>query len=82
MTTAPKILYVDGSGSTTNLTITTNIYNMIFRGLVDPNTIDIQIDFNGSGFFSEPSLVGLNVPSNLSTFSQCFGGGGRGYLIG
>ncbi len=72
MATAPKINYFDGSGSTNELVLTTNLFNLIFTGTVDANTIDLQIDVNGAGFVSDPSLVGLTVPKftlpNLSSF--------------
>jgi len=63
MATAPKINYFDGSGSTSELTVTTNLFSLVFDGTVDQNTIDVQIDFNGSGFISDPTLVGLTVPT-------------------
>lgn len=72
MATAPRIDYFDGSGSTTELVITTNLFNLVFTGSVDANTIDVQIDVNGSGFVSDPTLVGLSVPKftvpNLLSF--------------
>jgi hypothetical protein len=36
---------------------------MIFSGTVDPNIIDIQININGAGFVSDPSLIGLTLPT-------------------
>ena len=72
MATAPKIDYFDGSGTTTELGLTTNLFNLVFTGSVDANTIDVQIDVNGIGFVSDPTLVGLTVPSftvpNLVSF--------------
>jgi hypothetical protein len=72
MATAPRINFFDGSGSTTSFVVTTNLFNVILTGTVDDNTVDIQIDLNGSGFVSDPSLVGLTVPDftvpNLSSY--------------
>lgn len=62
MATAPKINYFDGSGTTNELVLTTNLFALVFTGVVDANTIDVQIDVNGAGFASDPSLVGLTVP--------------------
>jgi hypothetical protein len=72
MPTAPQINFFDNSGITTNLVVTTNQFNLIFTGTVDSNTIDLQINVNGAGFVSDPSLVGLVVPNftvpNLASF--------------
>ena len=72
MPTAPQINYFDNSGVTTSLVITTNQFNLIFTGTVDSNTIDLQINVNGAGFVSDPTLVGLVVPNftvpNLASF--------------
>jgi hypothetical protein len=72
MATAPRINFFDGSGTTTSLTITTNSTSLVFTGEVDSNTIDIQININGAGFISNPSLVDLSLPlftvPNLSSF--------------
>jgi hypothetical protein len=62
MTTAPQINYFDGTGTTSHLVVTTNLYNLILSGYVDQNTVDIQIDINGSGFVSDPTLIGLTIP--------------------
>lgn len=63
MATAPKINFFDGSGTTTNLVVTTNSSSFFLTGSVDANTIDVQIDFNGSGFSSDPTMVGLILPN-------------------
>lgn len=63
MATAPNINYFDGSGTTTYLNVTTNSTALFFSGTVDSNTIDVQIDVNGSGFVSNPTLVGLDLPT-------------------
>jgi hypothetical protein len=72
MATTPLINLPDGSGTTTSLNLSTNSTNFIFSGLVDANTIDVQIDVNESGFISDPALVNLTVPTftipNLSAF--------------
>lgn len=63
MATAPLINLFDGSGTTTSLNVTTNSRNLSFTGTVDSNVVDVQISINGSGFISDPSLVGLSLPS-------------------
>lgn len=63
MAQAPQINYFDGSGTTTELTITTNLSGLVFTGTVDLNTIDVQININGAGFISDPSLVLLSPPN-------------------
>lgn len=63
MATAPRISYPDGSGMTTELSLTTNVVGLSFVGAVDPNTVDVQIDLNGAGFTSDPTLVGLAPPA-------------------
>lgn len=72
MSLSPQISYFDGSGSTSQLTLTTNLLGLNFSGTVDPNTIDVQINVNGNGWVSDPSLVGLSLPNftvpNLSSF--------------
>jgi hypothetical protein len=72
MATAPRINYFDGSGTTTSLTITTNATRLVFTGEVDDNIVDIQINVNGAGFTSDPSLVDLSLPDftvpNLTSF--------------
>lgn len=62
MATAPRVFYPDGSGDTSELVLTTNVVSFSFSGTVDPNVVDVQIDLNGSGFTSDPSLVGLSAP--------------------
>lgn len=72
MSTAPLINFPDNSGTTTELVMTTNSQNFIFSGTIDSNTIDIQIDINGSGFVSDPALVNITVPTftipNLNSY--------------
>lgn len=72
MTTAPRIDYFDGSGDTDSLAVTTNISEIVLTGTVDENVVDIQINLNGAGFVSDPSLVDLSLPAftvpNLSSF--------------
>lgn len=63
MATAPQINFLDGSGTTTRLTLTTNLLGLAFSGVIDSNTIDVQININGSGFVSDPTLVGLTLPT-------------------
>jgi hypothetical protein len=72
MATAPKINSFSGVGSATELTLSTNQQTITFSGFVDENTIDIQINVNGSGFVSDPTLVGFKNPTftvpNLSSY--------------
>src|ERR1700690_2180779 len=72
MPTAPQLNFFDNSGVTTSLVVSTNQFNLIFTGTVDSNTIDLQINVNGVGFISDPSLVELVVPNftvpNLASF--------------
>jgi hypothetical protein len=63
MATAPRINYFDGSGTTTSLTITTNLPGLIFTGEIDSNVVDIQININNSGWVSDPTLVDLALPN-------------------
>jgi hypothetical protein len=62
MTTAPRINYFDGSGDTDSLAVTTNISFIALTGSVDSNVVDVQININGAGFASDPSLVFLDLP--------------------
>lgn len=72
MASTPKFNYFDGSGTTTDLTITTNLSGLVFTGVVDANTVDVQVNINGSGWVSDPSLVDLSLPDfiipNLSSY--------------
>lgn len=61
MATTPQLNYPDGSGTASSLTITTNVIEMSFSGIVDANTVDIQVDMNGSGFVSNPTLVDISA---------------------
>ncbi len=71
MAISPRINYPDGSGTSTDFAITTNSSSLVFTGTLDPSTVDVQIDFNGSGFVSDPTLVDVTLPTftvpNLST---------------
>lgn len=74
MTAAPSINLPDGSGTTESLVITTNSFSLVFTGSVESNVVDMQIDVNGSGFVSDPSLIDLSLPNfsvpNLSAYPQ------------
>lgn len=63
MAIAPLFTLPDGSDQTQNLTLTTNLYSIFLQGTVDSSTIDIQINVNGAGFVSDPSLIQLSVPN-------------------
>jgi hypothetical protein len=60
MATAPQILLRDGSGYTQSLVLTTNLENISITGLVDINTVDLQVSLNGGVFVSDPTLVALD----------------------
>jgi uncharacterized phage protein gp47/JayE len=72
MATAPLFNFFDNTGTTQNLVVTTNTPSLIITGVVDVNTVDIQININGSGFVSDPTLVGFNFPNftipNLNSY--------------
>jgi hypothetical protein len=66
-----KLNYPDNSGTTTSLTMTSNVNELSFSGTIDANVVDIQIDVNGAGFVSDPSLVEMlpgafRVPNSSS----------------
>ncbi len=63
MATAPLINFPDGSGTTINLVVTTNLFALTFSGSVDPTVVDVQINVNGAGFVSDPTLVSLTLPT-------------------
>jgi len=63
MATAPAINFPDNSGTTTNLVVTTNLFALTFTGSVDSSTIDVQINVNGAGFVSDPTLVQIILPN-------------------
>lgn len=66
MAQAPRIDYLDGQGTTQELSVTTNLLTMSFTGSVDRSSVDVQIDVNGSGFVSDPSLVLLTSEGRIS----------------
>lgn len=72
MTTAPRIDYFDGDGDTDSLYVTTNISSVVLTGIVGQNVVDVQINVNGAGWVSDPSLVDLSLPRftvpNLAAF--------------
>lgn len=63
MATAPKFNYPDGSGTTTQYVVTTNLPGFSVTAQVDENTVDVQVDLNGSGFVSNPTLFLLAPPA-------------------
>lgn len=63
MATSPRINLFDGTGTTTNMVVTTNLFGFRFTGTVDANTVDVQVSLNGSGFVSDPTLAGLSPPA-------------------
>lgn len=60
MATAPQIAFRDNSGYTQNLVLSTNLDFITLTGLVNINTVDLQVSVNGSPFVSDPTLVYLN----------------------
>lgn len=68
----PQIRLPDGSSTTTQLVVTTNRPQFTFTGTVSSGTVDMQINVNGSGWTSDPSLIalsgiGFTIP-NLSSY--------------
>lgn len=63
MAQAPQIALRDGDGYTTNLVLSTNLEALTVTGLVDINTVDLQVSVNGAAFVSDPTLVYLNGTS-------------------
>ena len=57
MAKTPQINYPDGSGTTVSLTITTNSNGLAFSGVIDNSTVDVQVNVNGNGFISDPTLI-------------------------
>ena len=43
MAKAPLLNYLDGTGTTTSLTVTTNVLGLVLTGVVESNVIDVQI---------------------------------------
>jgi uncharacterized phage protein gp47/JayE len=72
MAIAPRLNYFDNSGTTVNLVVSTNTPAIYLTGVLDVNTVDVQININGSGFVSDPTLVGVNLPDftvpNLNSY--------------
>jgi len=62
MPTAPKINFPDGSGTTNALVLTTNLSGLVLTGGLDSSVIDVQVNINGGGWSSDPSLVELSLP--------------------
>ncbi len=62
MATAPQILAKDGT-YTQSLVLSTNQRAIFISGLVETNTIDIQVSVNGGPFVSDPTLVRLDGTS-------------------
>lgn len=62
MPTAPKISFPDGSGTTNALVLTTNLAGLVLTGELDSSVVDVQVNVNGGGWSSDPSLVELSLP--------------------
>jgi len=60
MANAPQIAFRDNSGYTQSLVLSTNLDFIVLTGLVDINTVDLQVSVNGAAFVSDPTLVYLN----------------------
>lgn len=63
MATTPQFHLRDGSGSTSNLVLTTNQERIVLSGSVNPQTIALQVSVNGAPFVSDPDLVSLDYTS-------------------
>ena len=72
MAIAPRFNYFDNTGTTVNLVVSTNTPAIYLTGVLDSNTVDVQISVNGTGFVSDPTLVGINLPTftvpNLNSY--------------
>ena len=72
MANAPLLNYFDNSGTTVDLVVTTNTPAIYLTGIVDSTTVDVQINVNGAGFVSDPTLVGIEFPNftvpNLNSY--------------
>lgn len=62
MATAPQINLRDGSGTTQSLAFTTNQDFVVITGLVNTNTVAMQVSINGAPFTSDATLVELDGP--------------------
>jgi hypothetical protein len=60
MATAPKINLRDGTGTTQELVFTTNLEFIVVEGLVDANTVAMQVSVNNAPFTSDPTLIELD----------------------
>jgi len=60
MATAPKINLRDGSGTTQELVFTTNQEFIVVDGVVDTNTVAMQVSVNDAPFTSDPTLIELD----------------------
>lgn len=60
MAQAPQFTTRDGSGTARDLVFTTNREGIILSGIIDINTVDVQISVNNQNFVSDPSLVLLD----------------------
>lgn len=60
MAKAPQIDLRDGTGTTQYLTFTTNLSAIVITGQIPLDTVDVQVDYNGAGFVSDPTLIFLD----------------------
>lgn len=63
MAAVPRIYYPGSVTDTVSLEMTTNMQHHFFTGVVDENTIEIQIRRDGGAWASDPALVGFDLPS-------------------
>lgn len=63
MINTPQIHFPDGSGTTTQLSLTTNSQNLYLTGQVSTDTVDLQVNINDSGWVANPTLVSLSGTS-------------------
>lgn len=61
MAQAPQIQERNGTGSTTNLTFSTNEDTAVIHGTVSSDTASVQVSVNGGTFVSDPTLVLFNL---------------------
>jgi uncharacterized phage protein gp47/JayE len=54
--TAPLFILTQGNPSPT-IDYVSTLRNQVLRGTLDPATVDVQVNLNGTGFTSDPNLV-------------------------
>jgi uncharacterized phage protein gp47/JayE len=63
MSEAPKFRHRAGGGLSRNISFVTTIKDQVLEGELDQFVVDIQVNINGQGFKSDPSLVKFDQSS-------------------